>query len=564
MFIPATIEEIKKLNWKEIDIILVSGDAYIDNSFNGIAVIGRCLLEHGYRVAIIPQPSLSSDIDIMKFGNPKLFWAVSSGAMDSMVANYTALKKKRQSDDLTPNGINNKRPDRAVIRYVNLIKQYYNKKVPIVIGGIEASLRRVTHYDYWDNALRRPILFDSKADILIYGEGERTIVELANKIKNNEPITEQRGICFPANQSEIETLKNNAVILPSHEETLKDKDKFIELFNTFYNNNDPINSKRLIEPVNNRLLIQNPPNYYLQTEELDKVYNYKYENKAHPMYNGMGKIKALDTIKFSITSHRGCFGECNFCAIAVHFGKTIRSRSEESILKEVKSFTEDPKFKGIIYDVGGASANMYGMTCKQQEKYGTCKNKRCLYPSICKNRSINHSHHLQLLRKIAKNNKIRKIFVSSGIRYDLIMEDKKFGDAYLNYIVANCISGQMKIAPEHTEDKILNLMAKPEKYLQQFYQRFKKISKDNNKKQFLTYYLMAGHPGCTLEDMKNMKKRFSKEFHILPEQIQIFTPTPSTYSTLMYYTNKHYSKNEEVFVEKNLKNLLKQKEIITK
>ena len=564
MFIPATKEELKQLNWTDLDIILVSGDAYIDNSFNGIAIIGKCLLEKGYKVAIIPQPIINSDIDIMKFGNPKLFWGISSGSMDSMVANYTALKKKRKNDALTAGSINNKRPDRAIIRYVNLIKQYYDKKVPIIIGGIEASLRRITHYDYWENSLRRSILLDSKADILVYGEGEKTIIELAEKIKNNQSIETQRGICYTISQKEIETLKGNSILLPSHEEVTINKNKFIELFNTFYNNNDPLNSKRLIQTVNNRVLVQNPPNYYLSTEELDKVYNYEYENKAHPIYNKEGKIKALDTTKFSITSHRGCFRECNFCAIAVHFGKTIRSRSETSILKEANKFAKDKNFKGIIYDVGGASANMYKMHCNQQEKYGTCKNKRCLTPELCKNREINHKAHLKLLKNILKIPNIHKIFVTSGIRYDLIMKDKINGNNYLNYIVSNCISGQMKIAPEHTEKQVLELMAKPLSDLQTFYEKFKKISKENNKKQFLTYYLMAGHPGCTLEDMKKMKKFFSKKINILPEQVQIFTPTPSTYSTLMYYTKENPFNKKEVFVEKKLKNLLKQKEIITK
>lgn len=561
MFIPSTHAELNKLNWQELDIILVSGDSYVDTSYSGIAIIGKHLIKNGYKVAIIPQPSLDRKDDIMRFGNPKLFWGVTAGAMDSMVANYTALKKKRRNDDLTAGGLNNRRPDRATIRYVNLIKQFADKNILIVIGGVEASLRRITHYDYWDNKVRRSILFDSKADILVYGEGERTILEIAQKIKKHEDIKSIRGICYITSELENDNLENY-IELPTHEESIADKQQFRKMFDIFYKNNDPINAKKLVQKVGDRFLIQNPPNYYLQEEELDEIYNYDYENKAAPIHSKEGKVKALETIKSSITSHRGCFGECNFCAIAVHFGRTIRSRSYESILKETEKIANSPKFNGIIYDIGGASANMYKMKCEQQELYGSCKDKRCLSPTICKNREISHKEHLNLIAEVAKLNKINKVFINSGIRYDLVLNDKKFGKKYLEYVVSNCVSGQMKIAPEHTDPKILKLMAKPLGDLNKFVQQFKTISKNIGKKQFLTYYLIAAHPGCTIEDMRNMKKIFLREIKILPEQVQIFTPTPSTYSTLMYYLEEDFQNPQEIFVEKNLNKMKRQKEEI--
>jgi len=556
MFIPATVEECSDLGWKELDVILITGDAYIDSSYCGVAVIGKYLIKNGYKVAIISQPTLNNSDDILRFGNPKLFWGVTAGAMDSMVSNYTALKKKRKNDDLTAGGINNKRPDRATIKYVNLIKQFGEKNIPIIIGGIEASLRRLAHYDYWDNKIRRSILLDSKADILVYGEGEKTILEIANTLKNNrnnenfttENIKNIRGICYLTNDTKP-LLYADYEQLPSFEEVANDKKYFIKMFNIFYQNNSPQNAVGLIQKFGNRYVVQNPPNYYLENEELDEVYNLDFENAVHPIHRKCGTVKGFETTQLSITTHRGCFGECNFCSIAIHQGRKIRSRSEKSIIIEARKMTNSKRFKGNINDLGGATANMYKMECENQNKFGSCKNKRCMFPTVCKSRNIKHLQHLKLIKEVLKIPKIKKVFINSGLRYDLIQFDKKFGYEYLDFIVSNCVSGQMKIAPEHTENKVLEAMAKPKSDLKKFHNDFMKISKKANKKQFLTYYLIAWHPDCTAKDMEAMKKYFSKEMKILPEQIQVFTPTPSTFSTLMYYTKKHFKTNENIFVQ---------------
>ena len=561
MFIPATIEELRDLKWDKLDIILVTGDSYIDSSYTGVAVIGKWLIKHNYKVAIISQPTLESNTDICKFGEPKLFWGVTSGAVDSMVANYTALKKRRKNDDLTAGGINNKRPDRAVIRYCNLIKQFCSKDTPIVIGGIEASLRRITHYDYWSNKLRKPILFDSKADILVYGEGERSILEIAERLKNNQDINNIRGTCYISKEiSEFEHLKNY-IKLPSYDEVVQNSESFRTMFDIIYKNNDPANASGLIQQVGDRFLVQNPPSYYLENDELDQVYEINYENKAHPIYKKQ-HIKALETIKNSITSHRGCFGECNFCAITVHFGRKIRNRTQESIINEAKKISNSTKFNGIIYNIGGASANMYNMSCKKQNIAGSCKNKRCLTPEICSSMTVNHAKQIELLKKISKIPKIKRVFVSSGIRYDLVMFDKKHGIEYAEYVISNCVSGQLKIAPEHTSKNILEFMAKNEYGLAEFNKLFKNISKKYKKRQYLTYYLIAAHPGCELRHMQQMNKYFSDVLQAKVEQIQIFTPTPSTYSTMMYYTEKDFRNDSKIFVEKNPKKLQEQKDSI--
>jgi uncharacterized radical SAM protein YgiQ len=499
----------------------------------------------------------------LRFGHPKLFWGVTAGAMDSMVSNYTALKKKRKNDDLTAGGINNKRPDRATIKYVNLIKQY-SKNIPVIIGGIEASLRRLAHYDYWDDKIRKSILLDSKADILVYGEGEKTILEIANIFSdyfsdgnNNsaknilDGIKKIRGICYLSNSVEP-LLCADYKELPSFEEVVNDKEKFIKMFDIFYQNNSPQNAVGLIQKFGNRFVVQNPPNYYLENEKLDEIYDLDFENAVHPVHRKAGTVKGFETTQFSITTHRGCFGECNFCAIAIHQGRKIRSRSENSIIAEVRKMANDRRFKGNINDLGGATANMYKMDCENQNKFGSCKNKRCMFPTVCKSRNIGHYQHLQLIKKALKIPRVKRVFINSGLRYDLIQYDKKFGNEYLEFVVSNCVSGQMKIAPEHTENKVLDAMAKPKSDLKKFCNDFYKISKRANKKQFLTYYLIAGHPNCSLDEMDAMRKYFSKEMKILPEQVQIFTPTPSTYSTLMYYSERHFQKDENIFVEKTV------------
>ena len=559
MFIPTTKEELQRLGWDQLDIILISGDTYIDTPYSGIAIIGKILINEGYKVGIICQPDINSDQDITRLGEPKLYWGVGAGLVDSMVANYTATKKFRNNDDFTPGGINNRRPDRAIMAYVNLIRRYFKSTVPIVIGGIEASLRRVTHYDFWSNKIRKSILFDSKADILVYGMAEKTIVELTDTIKNKDDIKDIKGICYIAKEPVEDYIE-----LPSFQECKDDKLKFINMFHLFYNNNEPMTSKGLYQQHDSRYLIQNPPNDYMKEDEIDKVYDLEYERDIHPYYKKQGEVKALQTIQFSVTTHHGCYGECNFCAISVHQGRTIRSRSQESIVNEVDKFKNHKDFKGIINDVGGATANMYGYECGRKLKKGVCADISCTSTTVCPALKPDHNEQLELLSKIRNMPHIKKAFVNSGIRYDLINEDKKFGKQYLKTLVDHHISGQMKVAPEHTEDKILRLMGKPNKQaLLNFKKDFDDLNKKSGKKQFLTYYLIAAHPGSDMDDMQSLKEFTNKELKLNPEQVQVFIPTPSTYSTLMYYTQMDPWSRQPLFVEKDPLKKQKQKDIVT-
>lgn len=558
-FLPTTPQELKELGWDRCDVILISGDAYVDSPYIGVAVVGRILQSIGLRVGIIAQPELKSDIDIKRLGEPRLFWGVSGGSVDSMVANYTASKKFRKSDDYTPGGVNNRRPDRAVLAYTNLIKQYFKNTVPIVLGGIEASLRRVTHYDYWDDKLRKPILFDSKADYLIYGMGENAIKELAFALDKEKSPKDIRGVCYVANEPKEDFLQ-----LPSHDECLKNKEKYIDLFDMFYDNNNPLSAKGLCQKVDSRYFIQNPPCHYLNEPQMDKLSALPYTRKPHPYYAKDGKIKCLETIGYSITTHHGCWGECNFCAIGVHQGRTIRTRSEKSIINEVISYTKDVNFKGIINDLGGASANMYGYECDKKINHGTCTHQRCVdHKRLCRQMKVDHSRLINLMRSVRKIRGVKKAFVQSGIRYDIIAKDKEHGETYLKELVNHHISGQMKIAPEHTEDRVLTLMGKPGKQsLIDFKKLFDKVNGTKENKKYLTYYLIAAHPGCDIKDMKNLKNFTTHELRINPEQAQIFTPTPGTYSAVMYYTELDPKSKKPIFVEKNMTKKEEQKAIV--
>jgi len=559
MFLPTTKKELKSLGWSELDVILISGDTYIDTPYNGIAIVGKILLDSGYRVGVIAQPDISKDDDIGRLGEPRLFWGVSAGLVDSMVANYTATKKFRKKDDFTPGVINNRRPDRATIKYVNLIRKNFKNTVPIVLGGIEASLRRVVHYDYWSNKLRKSLLFDAKADILVYGMAEKSIVEVADAIKSQRDYRDIQGICYIAKES-----KEGYIELPSFDECKSDKRQFINSFHQFYNNNEPIISKGLCQLQDSRWLIQNPPQEYMSEEEIDRVYNLKYERAVHPYYQAQGEVKALQTIQFSVTTHHGCYGECNFCAISVHQGRTIRSRSQKSIVDEIDGFKKHRDFKGIINDVGGATANMYGYECKKKMKSGVCLDIACTSSTVCPILKPDHKPQIDMLKEIRKLPHIKKVFVNSGIRYDLINEDRKYGQAYLKTLVDHHISGQMKVAPEHTEDKILKLMGKPNKEtLIKFKKNFDDLNKKSGKKQFLTYYLIAAHPGSQMDDMQSLKKFANKELKLNPEQVQVFIPTPSTYSTLMYYTELDPWSRKPIFVEKDPTRKQEQKDIVT-
>ncbi|ACN16408.1 putative Fe-S oxidoreductase family protein [Desulforapulum autotrophicum HRM2] len=559
MFLPTTHKEMQTLGWECLDVIFVSGDTYIDSPYTGVALLGKLLVEKGFRVGVIAQPDITNDADIKRLGEPRLFWGVTSGSVDSMVANYTATKKWRKSDDYTPGGMNNRRPDRAVIAYTNLIRRYFKGTCPIVIGGIEASLRRIAHFDFWSNKIRRSILFDAKADILAYGMAEATVVELARALDQGRDVTKIRGLCYIS-----KTITNGYIELPSFEKSAADKQEFSNGFRLFYANNDPVTAKGLGQQHGDRFLIQNPPQPFPSTPEMDEIYNLEFEREAHPFYTQAGKVKALDTIRFSIPTHRGCYGECNFCAIAVHEGRTVRWRSRESIINEARALTRHPRFRGIITDIGGPTANMYGFECKKKYDKGACPDKRCLFPKVCQSLKPDHSSQIELLRQIRTVPGVKKVFIASGIRQDLIFADKSHGMTFLKTVVAHHVSGQMKIAPEHTETKILELMGKPDSAaLIEFKAQFDRLSKENGKQQFLTYYLIAAHPGSTMEDMKKLKQFCSTILKIRPEQTQIFTPTPSTFSTLMYYTGTDPFSGKPLFVERNPLAKEGQKNILT-
>jgi uncharacterized radical SAM protein YgiQ len=559
MFLPTTHAKLKKLGWKKLDIILITGDSYIDSPFMGVILIGKVLQHAGYKVGVIAQPDYQSERDITRLGEPRLFWGVTAGSVDSMVANYTATGRPRRADDYTPGGRNIKRPNRATLVYANLIRRYFKDTVPIVLGGIEASLRRIAHYDFWSDSIRRSFLFDAKADYLLYGMAEASVVELARALEAGEDPTDIRGLCYIAKQVPKDYLE-----LPSYKAVLEDKEAFIDMFHTFYRNNDPFSAKGLAQLHRDRYLIQNPPHPYLSQEELDTVYDLDYERAQHPYYAQEGDVKALETIKFSIPTHRGCYGECNFCAIAVHEGRTIRWRSPESILAEAREITRLPDFKGIITDLSGPTANMYGFECPLKLRQGSCEGKNCIYPKTCPILPVDHSKQIDLLRRLRQVDGVKKIFVSSGLRYDLILYDREHGEEYLRELVKHHISGQLKVAPEHTQPEVLARMRKPDSgKLLTFKRWFDKLNQEEGKRQFLSYYLIAAYPGCTLGDMHAVRHFASRELGVLPEQVQVFTPTPSTYASVMYYTEKDPFTGEKLFVEKNPAAKEAQKEVIT-
>ena len=558
-YLPTTPEELHQRGWDALDVILVTGDSYIDSPFIGAAVIGRVLEAAGYRVGIIAQPDITSPQDITRLGEPRLWWGVTGGSVDSMVANYTASKFKRKSDDYTPGGLNTRRPDRATIAYTNLIRRFFKNTRPIVLGGIEASLRRVAHYDFWSNNLRRSILFDAKADYLLYGMAEQSVVAFTRAIQSGGDPTVTCGLCYISRQ-----IPEGYVELPSFETVSADKLAFIDMFHTFYHNNDPITAKGLAQRHTDRYLVQNPPFPYPSQVELDSVYALPFQRAQHPFYERQGSVKALETIRFSISTHRGCYGECNFCAIAVHEGRTVRWRSADSILAEAESITQLPGFKGILQDVGGPTANMYGFECRKKLTRGACEDRRCLYPLVCPSLKPDHQPQIELLRRLSHIPGVKKVFVASGIRYDMLSADPEHGDQYLREIVEHHVSGQLKVAPEHTEDAVLAKMGKPgSSALLQFKRRFDDLSARAGKNQFLTYYLIAAHPGCSETDMLRLKQFTSRELHISPEQVQIFTPSPSTYSSLMYYTEMDPFSRRPLFVEKDTSRRERQKLLVT-
>jgi len=567
MILPCTQQEIERLGWEVPDVILVSGDAYIDTPFSGVAVIGRVLTSAGFRVAVLPQPDVASQADIRRLGQPRLFWGVSGGCVDSMVANYTATGKRRHQDDFTPGGENNARPDRAVIAYCNLIRAAFKPCKPIVIGGIEASLRRIAHYDFWSDTVRRPVLFDAKADILVYGMAENTVVALAKAIRDGRDWHDLRGLCY-ARPADTAPLPPDVVSLPDYPSVSARTDAgraaFLDQFRLFAANQEPRTAKTLVQRIDTRLLVHNPPAQPLTTVELDAVYALPFTLDVHPLHAAKGKVRALDTIRFSITTHRGCYGECNFCAIAVHQGRHVVSRTEEAIVEEARRMARHPKFTGVIQDVGGPTANMYGFECARKEAKGACPDKRCLFPACCPALAPDHAAQLRLLKRLRHLPGVRRVFVASGIRPDLVCADAKHGGDYIDALAEHYVSGQLKLAPEHSEKRVLDAMGKPStQSLLLFKERFDAANKRLGLKQFLTYYFIAAHPGCGLEDMARLRRFAQTHLRLLPEQVQIFTPTPSTWSTAMYYTGVDPFTGRPVEVARGLRAKQEQKDLLT-
>ncbi|MBR9974948.1 MAG: YgiQ family radical SAM protein [Bacteroidetes bacterium] len=544
--------------WETLDVILISGDAYIDAPQIGTAIIGRVLEQAGYRVGVIAQPDTESPADITRLGEPALFWGVTAGSVDSMVANYTALKKRRRSDDYTPGGENTRRPDRASIVFSNLIRRHFKPTVPILLGGLEASLRRVAHYDYWSDSVRRSLLFDAKADLLVYGMGERTVLEIAHRLREGSTVYGIRGTCEIAKEAPVGYL-----VLPSYEEARSDPEAFIRMYKGFYDNTDPVTAKGLAQRHGDRWLVQHPPPAYETQDELDSWSALPFARDAHPSYRGKGKLVALDTIRFSLQTHRGCYGECNFCAIAVHEGRRVRWRSERSVLDEAAGLTKHSAFRGVIPDVGGPTANMYGFECTKKIEKGACTEKRCLYPDLCTQLPVDHSRYTRLLGKLRRIEGVRHVFVASGIRHDMVQRDERCGMAFMDELVRHHVSGQLKLAPEHSADDVLALMGKGgTEDLLDFRERFFAISRETGKKQFLTYYFIAAYPGSEERHMHALREFASRRLDIHPEQVQIFTPTPGTWASVMYHTGRNPFTGEPLAVARDLADKQRQKDTL--
>ena len=555
-FLPVTPEELQG----QPDFIIVTGDAYVDHPSFGTAIISRVLEAEGFSVAILPQPEYRSCEAFKKFGKPRLAFLVNSGNIDSMVAHYTVAKKRRNDDYYSPGGKAGYRPDRAVIVYCNRIREAYGD-IPIIIGGVEASTRRFAHYDYWTDSVRRSILVDSRADILTYGMGENILRRLAFLLDKGVPvrkIRDVRGTVFMESREFCPHFES--AFIGEYDDLKTDKKEYAKAFRIQNENQDPFYGKALVEGYDNKILVQNPPMHPLTTEELDKVYALPYMRAYHPMYEKDGGIPAIQEVQFSITHNRGCFGNCNFCSIAFHQGRTVTSRSVESCLEEAKLLTKLPGFKGYIHDVGGPSANFRGNYCEKAKKAGVCKNKNCLTPSICKNMKVDHEEYLDLLKKVEAIPGVKKVFVRSGLRYDYMLADKN--DDFFCKIVKDHVSGQLKVAPEHCSNHVLKLMGKPsiETY-DRFKAKFYKITEELGKEQYLVPYLMSSHPGSTLADAIELAL-YLKKNRINPEQVQDFYPTPGTASTCMFWTGLDPFTGEAVFVPKDYEEKRQQRALL--
>ncbi|HHX61881.1 MAG TPA: YgiQ family radical SAM protein [Epulopiscium sp.] len=558
-FLPISKKDMKERGWEELDFVLVTGDAYVDHSSFGTAIIGRVLERFGYKVGIIAQPNWQDAEDFKKLGRPRLGFLIGSGNIDSMVNHYTTAKRRRRDDVYSPGGQGGLRPDRAVIVYAQRAREAY-KDVPVVLGGIEASLRRLGHYDYWENKIRRSVLLDSKADLIMYGMGEKVVVELAEALEGGIPIEEITFIPGTVYKTTDKDRAYDAITLPSYEEICQSKKSYAKSFLTQSQNMDHITGKTLIESYGDLYVVQNPAQPPLTGEELDAVYELPFVGTYHPIYEAAGGIPAIEEVKFSLTSNRGCFGNCNFCALAFHQGRVLQARSQKSLVKEAKEMTNDPDFKGYIHDVGGPTANFRQGACDKQVKDGVCKNKQCLFPTPCKNLKIDHSDYINVLRELRSIPKVKKVFVRSGIRYDYVLADKN--DDFLNELCEHHISGQLRVAPEHISNKALSYMGKPNSntYIE-FVKRFEKANEKTGKKQFVVPYLMSSHPGCELDDAIELALYLKKTGHT-PQQVQDFYPTPSTIATCMYYTEIDPRTMKPVYVAKEPKDKAMQRALM--
>lgn len=549
-FLPICRDDMEKRGWSEADFVFVIGDAYVDHPSFGPAIISRLLERYGYKVCIIAQPDWKNDKSIDVFGKPRLGFLVCGGNMDSMVNHYSVSKKRRQKDAYSPGGEMGLRPDYATTVYCNFIRRTY-KDVPIIIGGIEASLRRMAHYDYWSDKLKHSILVDSSADILSYGMGEHSMIEIAEALDsgiNVSDITYVRGTCYRT--KDISGVSEDAILLPDYDSLTRDRLEYARSFYTQYINTDPYSAKTLVEGYGNRgYVVQNPPAYPLTQMEMDDVYDLPYMNNYHPIYESKGGIPAISEIKFSLTSNRGCFGGCSFCALTFHQGRIIQTRSHESLIREAEQMTHDPDFKGYIHDVGGPTANFRHKSCAKQDRYGVCTNKQCLFPEPCRNLKVDHKDYIELLRKLEAIPGVKKVFIRSGIRFDYVMADSS--DEFLKELCEKHISGQLRVAPEHVSDNVLKMMGKPKNSVyESFIARYQKVNARTGKKQFVVPYLMSSHPGSTLKEAVELAE-YVRDIGYMPEQVQDFYPTPSTISTCMYYTGVDPRTMQPVYVPHN-------------
>ena len=559
-FLPVTKEEMLARGITQPDFVYISGDAYVDHPSFGAAIITRILEAHGYSCVMLAQPDWKTDRDFLRFGRPRLAFLVSSGNIDSMVAHYTAAKKKRSDDYYSPGGRAGFRPDRAVIVYCRKLRELYGDETPILIGGLEASLRRFAHYDYWDDAVRPSVLLESGADLLMFGMGEHSMIELADLLNAGTPvseITEVRGTCYLTAPSDTPF---GCAECPSFEQVASDKKAYAKAVRIQYDQQDEVYGKRIIQRHGSRMLVQNPPALSLTQAELDAVFALPYMRTYHPMYEPQGGVPAIKEVRFSVTHNRGCFGFCNFCSIALHQGRRMTTRSEQSVIEEAKYLTTLPDFKGYIHDVGGPTANFRHPSCEKQLEHGLCKGKKCLAPTPCRNLTVDHREYLSLLRKLRKLPKVKRVFIRSGIRYDFVMADKD--DTFFRELVQHHVSGQLKVAPEHCANGVLDKMGKPhiETY-KAFQKRFYEITKSMGKEQYLVPYLMSSHPGSRMQDAITLAC-FLKEEGIRPEQVQDFYPTPGTISTAMFYTGLDPYTLEPVYVPRTPKEKAEQRALL--